>query len=37
MPRGVVREVDHDILIYISSDGEEVEYEPTNEPRGGCE
>jgi len=34
---GAVREVDHDTLIYISSGGEEVEYEPTNEPRGGCE
>jgi hypothetical protein len=34
---GVVREVDDDTLIYISSSGEEVEYEPTDEPRGGCE
>lgn len=33
---GVVREVDHDTLIYISSDGEEVEYEPTGNRRGGC-
>ena len=34
---GVVREVDDDTLIYISSDGEEVEYEPTNKQRGGCD
>jgi hypothetical protein len=34
---GVVREVDDDTLIYISSGGEEVEYKPTEEPRGGCE
>jgi hypothetical protein len=34
---GVVRKVDDDTLIYISSGGEEVEYEPTDKRRGGCE
>ncbi len=33
----VVREVDEDTLIYVSSGGEEVEYEPTQKQRGGCE
>jgi hypothetical protein len=34
---GAVREVDHDTLIYISSGGQEVDYEPTDKPRGGCD
>lgn len=34
---GVVRRVDDDTIIYTSSSGTEVEYEPTDRKRGGCE
>jgi hypothetical protein len=34
---GSVRSVDEDTLIYTSSGGTEVEYEPTKRERGGCE
>lgn len=34
---GSVRRVDEDTVIYTSSGGTQVEYEPTKRKRGGCE
>lgn len=34
---GTIREIDHDTIIYTSSEGVEVEYEPTNRQEEGCE
>jgi hypothetical protein len=34
---GTIQTFDDDTLVYTSSEGVEVEYEPTDQPQGGCD